>query len=120
MVLSNPATIEFQVVRTSLLPGLLKTIKENRKHSLPIKIFEVSDVVLKDDHLERKAKNVRRIGAAYVGKKAGFEIIHGLLDRIMSMLEVNWSGDDGSGKKKTGKRGEYYIEQSDGRFFVLF
>lgn len=113
VVLSNPATIEFQVVRTSLLPGLLKTIKENRKEALPIKIFEVSDIVLKDDALERQAKNVRRLGAAFVGKKAGFEVIHGLLDRIMAMLEVNWSGDDGSGKKKTGKKGEYYIEQSE-------
>ncbi|KAG0147757.1 hypothetical protein CROQUDRAFT_42405 [Cronartium quercuum f. sp. fusiforme G11] len=118
VVLSNPATIEFQVVRTSLLPGLLKTIKENRKQALPMKIFEVSDVVLKDDRLERKARNVRRVGAAFVGKKAGFEVVHGLLDRIMSMLDVNWSGDDGSGKKKTGKRGEYFIQESqDPTFF---
>ncbi|KAH9811207.1 hypothetical protein DFH28DRAFT_982509, partial [Melampsora americana] len=122
VVLSNPATIEFQVVRTSLLPGLLKTIKENRKEALPIKIFEVSDVVLKDETLERKAKNVRRLGAAFVGKKAGFEVIHGLLDRIMAMLEVNWSGDDGSGKKRTGKKGEYYIEESEGKlaFHLIF
>ena len=38
-----------QVARTSLLPGLLKTVAANRKMPLPMKIFEVSDVVLKDD-----------------------------------------------------------------------
>lgn len=44
----NPKTLEFQVCRTTLLPGILKTIAANKKMPLPIKIFEVSDVVLKD------------------------------------------------------------------------
>ncbi|CAJ0748889.1 6255_t:CDS:2, partial [Entrophospora sp. SA101] len=51
--LANPKTAEYQVVRTSLLPGILKTVKENKKHSLPIKVFEVSDVAFKDDSQER-------------------------------------------------------------------
>ena len=38
-----------QVARTSLLPGLLKTIAANRKMPLPLKLFEISDVVLKDE-----------------------------------------------------------------------
>ncbi|XP_016118949.1 phenylalanine--tRNA ligase beta subunit-like, partial [Sinocyclocheilus grahami] len=47
--ISNPKTAEFQVVRTSLLPGLLKTLAANRKMPLPLKLFEISDVVLKDE-----------------------------------------------------------------------
>lgn len=46
---SNPKTLEFQVVRTSLLPGLLKTISSNKHMPLPIKLFEVSDVVNKTE-----------------------------------------------------------------------
>merc|ERR1719244_2458376 len=46
--IANPKTLEFQVARTSLLPGLLKTIQANRKMPLPLKLFEISDVVLKD------------------------------------------------------------------------
>ncbi|KAA1118119.1 phenylalanine--tRNA ligase subunit beta [Puccinia graminis f. sp. tritici] len=114
VVLSNPATIEFQVVRTSLLPGLLKTIRENRKHSLPMKIFEVSDVVIKDASLERKAKNLRRLGAVYVGKKsAGFEVVHGLLDRVMATLEIDWIGLGPDPARKSLSRGQYRIEESD-------
>ncbi|OAV97768.1 phenylalanyl-tRNA synthetase, beta subunit [Puccinia triticina 1-1 BBBD Race 1] len=114
VVLSNPATIEFQVVRTSLLPGLLKTIRENRKHSLPMKVFEVSDVVLKDPTLERKAKNLRRVAAVYVGKKsAGFEVVHGLLDRIMAILEIEWVGSVPDPSRKTSSRGQYRIEESN-------
>ena len=37
-----------QVARTTLLPGLLKTIAANKNMPLPMKMFEVSDVVLKD------------------------------------------------------------------------
>jgi phenylalanyl-tRNA synthetase beta subunit len=34
----------FQVVRTQLIPGLLKVLSENQSYPMPIKIFEVSDV----------------------------------------------------------------------------
>lgn len=37
------------MARTSLLPGLLKTLAANRKMPLPLKLFEISDVVLKDE-----------------------------------------------------------------------
>lgn len=47
--ISNPKTLEFQVARTTLLPGLLKTVAANKKSPLPLKLFEISDVVLKDD-----------------------------------------------------------------------
>ncbi|KAH9977938.1 phenylalanyl-tRNA synthetase [Lactifluus volemus] len=71
--IANPKTLEFQVVRTSLLPGLLKTIRENRSHALPLRIFETSDVVFKDTTRERQARNVRHAGAVWCNKTAGFE-----------------------------------------------
>lgn len=84
--LANPKTSEYQIVRTSLIPGLLKTIRENKKHSVPIRIFETSDVVFKDESVERKARNERHFSAAWYGKTSGFEEVHGLLDRVMLML----------------------------------
>lgn len=36
-----------QVVRTALLPGLLKTKASNKNSPLPLKLSEISDVVLK-------------------------------------------------------------------------
>ncbi|KAI1005721.1 Phenylalanine--tRNA ligase beta subunit [Podosphaera aphanis] len=86
--LANPKTAEYQVVRTSLLPGILKTIRENKKHSVPIKVFEVSDVAFKDMKIERKSRNERHFAAAWYGKTSGFEVVHGLLDRILKMLKV--------------------------------
>ena len=38
-----------QVARTTLMPGILKTISCNKKMPLPMKLFEISDVVHSDD-----------------------------------------------------------------------
>ncbi|CCK70578.1 phenylalanine--tRNA ligase subunit beta KNAG_0E03190 [Huiozyma naganishii CBS 8797] len=107
--LANPKTLEYQVVRTTLLPGLLKTVKENRKHSLPIKVFECGDVVFKNLALERKSYNERHWGAIYVGKNSGFEVIQGLLGKIMQTFRTQWIADYGA--ESTGRG--YWIEQDD-------
>ncbi|KAG7272930.1 hypothetical protein CRUP_002510 [Coryphaenoides rupestris] len=88
--ISNPKSAEFQVARTTLLPGLLKTIAANRKMPLPLKLFEISDVVLKD---ETKGS-------------PGFEVIHGLLDRAMQLLEVKPARGEG-----------YHIQAADDTTF---
>ena len=108
--IANPKTLEFQVVRTSLLQGLLKTIRENRSHPLPIKVFESSDVVFKDPKAERQARNVRHAAAVWCNKTAGFEVVHGMLDRAMQMLEVpRISSTD------TKATHGYYIKEREGQ-----
>ncbi|KDR06506.1 putative phenylalanyl-tRNA synthetase beta chain, partial [Zootermopsis nevadensis] len=102
---SNPKTLEFQVARTTLVPGLLKTLAANKKMPLPLKLFEVSDVVLIDKKAEVGARNERRVCAVNCNKTPGFEIIHGLLDRLMQLLEVPRS----SNKTATG----YYLKAVD-------
>ncbi len=88
--LSNPANTEYEIVRTSLLPGMLKTLQHNRFIPLKdgVRLFEVSDVVLQDENTDTGARNERHLVAAYAGLTAGFEIIHGLVDRIMGVLQV--------------------------------
>ncbi|KAH0541342.1 hypothetical protein FGG08_004180 [Glutinoglossum americanum] len=109
--LANPKTAEYQVVRTSLIPGLLKTIKENKHHSVPIKVFEVSDVAFKDMSLERRSRNERHFAAAWYGKTSGFEVVHGLLDRIMLMLKNAFlTHEEGLGGTKVDG---YWIEEVD-------
>uniref|UniRef100_A0A1A9UZ08 Phenylalanine--tRNA ligase beta subunit n=1 Tax=Glossina austeni TaxID=7395 RepID=A0A1A9UZ08_GLOAU len=97
--IANPKTLEFQVVRTTLLPGLLKTLAANRKMPLPLKIFEISDVVITDNETEVGARNERRLCAINCNKTAGFEVVHGLLDRVMQLLEVPWQSSSNSVSK---------------------
>jgi phenylalanyl-tRNA synthetase beta chain len=94
--IGNPKTLEFQECRTSLLPGLLKTLRENRKTKIPVRLFEVGDVVMKDPTAEVLASNRRKMAAIYCASSAGFEVIQGLLDQVMITLGVRKG--DGSGK----------------------
>lgn len=50
------------------------------------------------------AKNSRRFCAVYYNKSPGFEVIHGLLDRTMQLLEV-----------KAGREEGYYIQAAEGK-----
>lgn len=106
--IANPKTLEFQVARTTLLPGLLKTLYHNKNMPLPLKLFEISDVIFKDDSKDVGARNERHLCAVNYNKTSGFEVIHGLLDRIMQLLEIRPAQDN------TG----YFIKASqDATFF---
>ena len=113
--LANPKTAEYQVVRTTLLPGLLKTIRENKHHSVPIKIFEVSDVAFKDMSLERKSRNERHFAAAWYGKTSGFEVVHGLMDRIMLMLKSAFITSEEGLEGRGADESAYWIEEINGK-----
>nr|CDJ96324.1 B3 B4 tRNA-binding and tRNA synthetase domain containing protein [Haemonchus contortus] len=104
--ISNPKTQEFQVARTSLLPGLMKTLSSNRDMPLPLKLFELQDVIMKDPSSDVGARNERRLAAVYYNKTAGFEIVHGFLDRVMRLLDLNPSKENG-----------YYIRACDNPTF---
>uniref|UniRef100_A0A915M1Z9 Phenylalanine--tRNA ligase beta subunit n=1 Tax=Meloidogyne javanica TaxID=6303 RepID=A0A915M1Z9_MELJA len=108
--IANPKTLEFQVVRNSLLPGILKTISNNKDMPLPLKLFEVQDVVFIDNNKDTKCRNERHLAAVFYSKTGAFEIIHGLLDRIMQMLNVNYIENT---KDFNGEIKGYKIQQKD-------
>jgi phenylalanyl-tRNA synthetase beta chain len=55
---------------------------------LPIKLFEISDVIIRDTKAEVGARNERHLCVVYYNKMAKFEFIHGILDKIMHVLGV--------------------------------
>lgn len=95
VVIANPKNVEFEVVRTSLIPGVLKTLRENLNQKFSgdgLKLFEVSDVVLRDpltpEEKDIGARQERRLVALHAGTQSAFEVIHGLVDRLMEVLSV--------------------------------
>ncbi|KAL4346288.1 hypothetical protein GQ457_17G026620 [Hibiscus cannabinus] len=111
VIIGNPRSSDFEVVRTSLMPGMLKTVGHNKDHPKPIKIYEVGDVVLLDEKKDVGASNHRLLAALYCGANSGFELIHCLVDRIMEVMGAPFvSVPDNSG---------YYIEPSDEPEFLL-
>lgn len=68
--------------------GALKTLSESRSSALPLRLFEVGDVVLLDDTAETGARNERRLCAVCCAQANTFEAMHGLLAWIMRALGV--------------------------------
>lgn len=87
--LSNPANVEYEVVRTTLIPGALKTLAHNKSisHKEGVQLFEISDVVLKSDN-EVGAQNFRRLVAVHAAHSSALEIIHGIVDKIMRCAQI--------------------------------
>ncbi|XP_022134928.1 phenylalanine--tRNA ligase beta subunit, cytoplasmic [Momordica charantia] len=103
--IANPRSTDNEVTRTSLMPGLLKTVGNNKDHPKPIKIFEVGDVLLLDGAIDVGARNHRHLAALYCSANSGFELIHGLVDRIMEAI--------GAPFVSVGDESGYYLKPSD-------
>ena len=67
IVIANPKTQDFQVGRTTLIPGMLKCLFSNKHNNLPFKFFEIGDIML----LCSKDKNIytfeEKVGAKEIG-----------------------------------------------------
>lgn len=79
--ISSPKSVECQSLRQSLVPGLLRSISANQHASLPIKIFELGDVV-------EISTNKRRLCCASAAKVARIEEIQGSLTQLLRKCGV--------------------------------
>jgi phenylalanyl-tRNA synthetase beta chain len=96
VIVGNPKGVDFEMVRVSLIPGLLKTLKSSSALPPPFQLFEASDVCLLDPTADVGSKNERRLCAVYAGTTSGFELIHGIVDRVMLLNRVQ-RAKDGTG-----------------------
>jgi len=107
VTLDNPRQEGFNVVRTTLVPGLLKTLNRNLGQvNIPIRIFEAGDVVIQDASQDVGARNCRKVAALYCANRSGLEEIHGLVDRIMLMNDLHFT------KSKSSKKKTYTVRES--------
>jgi phenylalanyl-tRNA synthetase beta subunit len=72
--------------------GILKTVSHNRGFPLPIRVFEISDVVLQSKEKDVGAINKRNLCALHCDHTSGFEVVHGLLDSLLLALGCKWKG----------------------------
>jgi len=107
--ISYSKTKEFEYVRNSLIPGILKSIEANKAQQLPYKIFELADCVEINDENEVGAMNKRKLCFAYSNNTSGLEIIQGMVDKLMKKIDLNFNDKN---TKKT-----YCIKPSNNKIF---
>jgi phenylalanyl-tRNA synthetase beta chain len=75
--LENPIGEEYNGLRVSLLPSLLKLLRENRHHPLPQQIFEVGVVV------DEQAKNRYHLAGLKIDAKANFTDCKSIVESVL-------------------------------------
>jgi phenylalanyl-tRNA synthetase beta chain len=75
--IENPIGEEYSGLRMSLLPSLLKLLRENRHHPLPQQIFEVGVVV------DEQVKNQYQLAGVKVDAKANFTECKSIVETVL-------------------------------------
>ncbi|MCX6768373.1 MAG: phenylalanine--tRNA ligase subunit beta [Candidatus Micrarchaeota archaeon] len=74
----NSTSVEFGLVRTSLIPGLLFTCQTNKTKGLPQKFYELGGVW--------SGREVRRLGFVIIGNKVNFSVAQSVLQALAKEL----------------------------------
>jgi phenylalanyl-tRNA synthetase beta chain len=80
---ANPKLVALKVVRTHLMNGLLQVLYENRKRPMPLRLFEIDNVVTLDPARETGVREERRVGFIEMGPEAGYATVRSILDAIL-------------------------------------
>ena len=109
--ISNAKTKEFQTGRTSLLPGLLRTVLENKANPLPYRLFEAGDCIIADPTTDTGSRNLRKLAAIITdevqdgSKKGLFSVVHGALDIVLKKANLEFLKD----YKLVPSKNEFYF-----------
>jgi phenylalanyl-tRNA synthetase beta subunit len=60
---------------------------------MPPSPAQVSDVLMLSPSHDVGARNERHLVAVYSNKESGFEVVHGMLNRVMEALGVPYKGE---------------------------
>ncbi|MBI2675413.1 MAG: phenylalanine--tRNA ligase subunit beta [Candidatus Aenigmarchaeota archaeon] len=88
--IKNSVSSECTIVRTRLLPGILKSLAQNKGRSYPQHVFEAGDVVVLDSGAETGAREIRNIAAAIAGTNAGYESIAPVLKAFLASFGIEY------------------------------
>ena len=113
-------TKEFEYMRSSLIPCILKSIEGNKANQLPFRLFEISDVVLINKDDETGASNRRKLCFAYTNTTSAMEVIQGMVDLLMKKIGLIFNYDKDKNKKYTIKKSSnpIFFEDRQAEIFI--
>jgi phenylalanyl-tRNA synthetase beta chain len=88
---SNPKLKAYNVVRMHLMSGLFEALRENRRRTMPQRMFEIDNVVALNDAAETGAAEERRIAFVETGRESGYATARSVMDALLR--ELGWSGE---------------------------
>jgi phenylalanyl-tRNA synthetase beta chain len=88
--LANPVSIEYTIMRQSLLPGLMKNLADSKSESFPQRLFEASDVGKINERIETMCERRLHVGAVLSHSTANFTEIKSVAEAFLASLGLRW------------------------------
>lgn len=81
--LANPATVDYTILRESLLPSLMKNLMDNKHESFPQRLFEVSDVGRINQRVETRVERRLHVAGVLSHSTANFTEIKSCVEALL-------------------------------------
>jgi phenylalanyl-tRNA synthetase beta chain len=88
---SNPKLKAYNVVRGHLIGGLFEALRENRRRPMPLRMFEIDNVVELDDSAETGAAEYRKMALVEIGRESGYATARSVVDSLLR--ELGWKAE---------------------------
>jgi phenylalanyl-tRNA synthetase beta chain len=88
--LANPVSIEYAIMRQSLLPGLMKNLADSKSESFPQRLFEASDVGKINQQIETMCERRLHMAAVLSHSTANFTEIKSVAEAFLASLGLKW------------------------------
>ncbi|MBX5328316.1 MAG: phenylalanine--tRNA ligase subunit beta [Candidatus Bathyarchaeota archaeon] len=88
--LANPVSMDYTIMRQSLLPGLIKNLADNKSESFPQRLFEASDVGKINKRTETMCERRLHVAAVSSHSTANFTEIKSIVEAFLANLELKW------------------------------
>ncbi len=75
--IENPKSMDYSVIRDKLFPGLLNLLNINRRRGLPVKIFEIGDVIV-------SGNQESHLCIFYNNSRAAYSDIYSIMEYLIS------------------------------------
>ena len=97
VILANPVSIDYSLIRNDLLPSLIKNLTDNKHHVFPQKMFEVSDVIKLNKNSETHTERRIHVSGVCSHPTANFTEIKSILDSFLINLGLkDWAFKEAS------------------------
>ncbi len=86
----NPASIEYNICRSWLLPNMMKILASNKHREYPQKIFEIGDCVCIDENQETKTKQIRKLAVVFSYDNANLTEMKSIVEAVLKSLDYKY------------------------------
>lgn len=111
----DPVSMDYNSLRTWILPCLLQSLRQNKNYEYPQKFFELGGIFTKDLSHHSLAQEAQHLGIVLTHQKASFTEARQVLDYIFRMLELEFVvKEDSLGCFLPGRMGTVFVKDTDG------